>query len=383
MKAPNNNIFLHIATKFSFLLLLTTCDIITDKELKTDLDITRIAFPPKLSVTALLDGGSGEFTVLLRVGRSMADYKEPQPIYFENIRNGEIRLFEDGTQILYERGIFDISRRNAIRDPITHQIVTTYYDGYEYRTSGLQTKSGSVYRLEVEVEGYNMVVSTATMPATPVVVSADIDNTTFYYFQSYRTPFIPVSVHLENPKPERGTYNYYALEMNGERTYPEYPERNSWFTRGFSITDMSLLEDTPKNRWMQVQYENYGFVSPEFLLVSDNTLTKKNASFSLYTLAPYRSFILTPEQEEELKDDPQYVKTTHRFQYIFTVKHITSETFKYCHRISMQRDGVDFFTEPVIISGNIENGYGIFSVFNSVSIDLLEYETDDWLYIGK
>ena len=126
MKAPNNNIFLHIATKFSFLLLLTTCDIITDKELKTDLDITRIAFPPKLSVTALLDGGSGEFTVLLRVGRSMADYKEPQPIYFENIRNGEIRLFEDGTQILYERGIFDISRRNAIRDPITHQIVTTY-----------------------------------------------------------------------------------------------------------------------------------------------------------------------------------------------------------------------------------------------------------------
>ena len=45
--------------------------------MKTELDVDTAAFPPKLCVTATLEGGSngrGAFSIVLSEGRSLADY---------------------------------------------------------------------------------------------------------------------------------------------------------------------------------------------------------------------------------------------------------------------------------------------------------------------
>ena len=76
--------------------------------MKKELDIELIGFQPKLSVTSILNGGSGIFDIRLMEGTSLAEryYRD-----IEIICNGEIRLYEDGELILSIPGPFDMSRK--------------------------------------------------------------------------------------------------------------------------------------------------------------------------------------------------------------------------------------------------------------------------------
>ena len=146
---------------FLFFSIFVACD------LTKELDIDFPSLPPKLSVTAILNGGSGVFEIRLMEITSIAEKYE---FTKDNIRNGEIRLYEDGELIFTLPGPFDMSKK------ITSQGDGWKWgkNGYYYVTGGMDTRAGSDYRLEVDVEGYPMAVAASVMPTAPVV-SANMD----------------------------------------------------------------------------------------------------------------------------------------------------------------------------------------------------------------
>ena len=165
-----NTQFSIIRHTFWVLMLCVGCD-----GMKTELDVNSIAFPPKLCVTAILDGASGSFSIVISEGRSLADYKTPRLPELEIIRNGEIRLYEDDRLILSEGGEFDLGNIIGGADGVYD---VTPQRGHLFETAGIVARPGSTYLLEVEVDGYQTITSTSTMPVLSVV-SATIDTTVF------------------------------------------------------------------------------------------------------------------------------------------------------------------------------------------------------------
>ncbi|MCL2737844.1 MAG: hypothetical protein FWE30_00175, partial [Bacteroidales bacterium] len=252
-------------TKSLFVLLhalffLVACDFTMVREL----DIERLDFPPKLSVTAILDGRTGVFDITLMEGNSLAKSQRVR-LKYDNIRSGEIRLFEDGALLLSIPGPFDMSTD-----------ITQFGDnwrwgqnGFSRRLSGVATRPGSVYRLEVDVEGYPMAVSTSVMPAAPAVwagmdTSAQVlmngvreIGTVGYglnnignqnWNESYPNRYWPVSVRVEVPDMNHYLALYVnknELSMLGNRGY-------AW---GIGASDLSiLLEDGMDGELLSGEY---------------------------------------------------------------------------------------------------------------------------------
>ena len=383
----NHRIIIHI-----WIFLLISCDF----EMKTELDLHTISSPPKLAVSATLDGGSGIFRILLAEGNALADYAEPQSRDKEIIRNGEIRLFEDNILILSEPGPFDmsyISDHHIQNDDGRYDVVHSKI-GCRFEKTEIFTRVGSIYRLEVEVDGYETVTSSMVMPAAPVV-SASMDTTILehmtliynrggYYYNGYdirndlkdnaltypfQMDFWSISVHLVDPDPNER--NYFALEFQDNQHFSQHNEK--FIASIISVADISILQDNPtiEVKEGRPHADFYSFTGP--LLISDITFSGKNTSLKFY-------LGIEPEFFPENWENMEFVKNITHHTLTFYVKSIPPETFKYFRKQLLQQAGVGFYTEPVVIESNIINGYGYFSVFNSVSFQFLEYETEQYAW---
>lgn len=360
---------------------------------KTELDIDAASFPPKLCVTAILDGGNGSFSIVISEGRALADYKTPRLPETENKRNGEIRLYEDDRLILSEAGEFDLAHSYAKEGSYGGGSGYMYIgNGHCFETS-VATHPGSAYRLVVEVDGYKTATSTSVMPLLPDA-SASMDTTVIIKksgAKKYITlnggssgtmhedfDFWPVSLHLEARATGR---NYYVLEMLDEMTLIE-GTLPPWLSEGIHntgvyVSDLTKLQDNPEVEIFENQeidldpgsrdYDTYWFT---ILLMSDVGFTEDNASQTLYTpIVP--KYLLNLRSNYDPERD-ELVLLHHKST--LRVRHITEATFRYYRSLAMQGGGLDFFTEPVNIMGNIENGYGGFTVFSATDIQLLEYK---------
>ena len=380
------------------LFLLTACD----SDLKTEYNINTISFPPKLAVSATLDGGSGIFKLLLSEGNSLADYAEPRSENKNIIRDGEIRLFEDNQLIFSEPGPFDLSfvGYHVIIDE-NGQSPIRY--GYRYEKSGISTRPGSVYRLEIEVDGYKTVTSSMTMPVVPVVVASmdtavqvrmmitpQGDNLLPQYRKWDIHPgydgkgFWPVSVHLTDPDPNER--NYFVLEIY--RRYncincnefmniniiPDHTESEIY------VSDISILQDNPNIEAFEggVKETNHAALYQFYpLYMSDIIFPGKSASLTFYSPVERTT-------SDQWWDNPYYtephvfVKILFHHTTILHIRHISAETFKYYRGQLLQNAGFGYYTEPVTIAGNVENGYGSFAVYNTTSIQLLEWESYEY-----
>ena len=366
---------------------LAACD-----GMKTELDIDSIAFPPKLCVTAILDGASGTFSIVLTEGRALADYKTPQIPEEKIIRNGEIRLYEDDRLILSEAGEFDLALDNDVVISDHYGTGSMWFQGHHFEAGGITTNPGSAYRLEVEVDGYKTVTSTSAMPTLPDV-SATIDTSVIVKKNSYKEyyslagwsysggsggdiNFWPVSLQWGGRASGR---NYYALEMHEEKTLiegvPNEWNREGRFNIGICVSDLSKLQDNPEVEIfenqeidMDASSMNAGMYRFPILLMSDMGFTDNNASLTLY-----KERVYTIDQGQY--HPPENKRVVYHRKLTLRVRHITEATFRYYRSLAMQSVGMDFFTEPVNIVGNIENGYGGFTVFHAVDIPLFECKT--------
>ena len=365
------------------ILFFSSCD------MKTELDVTSIAFPPKLSVTAILDGGNGSFSITFTEGRALADYAKPFPDNREIIRNGEIRLYEDGILIWSKQGTFDMSVRSIV-DYWGEILELPSINGYCYIEHGMATRAGSTYRLEIEVEGYETAAATAIMPDAPLVTaSADISSTVMKdkinnirslnehtaWNARYTNSYWPVTVQFTDPNPDER--KYFALDIC--KKTDDCHEGVHLLTvddrHPIGAAELSKLQDNPEVEAEEMLMDTdaadlYYFM---LLLQSNVTFSRGNNILNYYMgdeRPPY-------DCSDAILSDPipDWIWVTSHEKYSLRVKRITSETFRYYRSLTLQNAGMGFFTEPVTVVGNIEKGYGCFSVINSVIIPLLEYET--------
>jgi hypothetical protein len=265
-------------------------------------------------------------------------------------------------------------------------------NGYHHTEYGIVTRAGSEYRLEVEVEGYDTAVSTAVMPAAPdVSASMDTDAAAMKKFSNvhcfwsmnewnngvgyYDDLYYPVSVRFaENDPNER---KYFALEIyvNQDEYHDGVHQESSGGRRGIGVSELSKLQDNPD---MEVHGLMIGSDPTDLYLFT--MLLQSNLSFSkgnnvLNYYAEHAWMHNDCPDDPYYTDNPNFVKIISRYTYTLRVKRITTETFRYYRSLTLQNSGMGFFSEPVTIVGNIKNGYGGFSVFNSVSFKLMEGES--------
>ena len=199
--------------------------------LRKDLDIELLSLPPKLSVIAILHESFGQpgqsvFDIRVMESFSLAEIKEQDNTKKDIIRNGEIRLYEDGELILSLPGPLDMSTNLTNFGPGWK----FGQNGFRYYTGGINTRTGSEYRLEVEVEGFPMAVSTAVMPVAPVI-SASMDTAMqvvrqnvkeigvagywlnqlypLWYYDNFPEKYWPFSMKVDVPDEN----NYFALDL--------------------------------------------------------------------------------------------------------------------------------------------------------------------------
>jgi hypothetical protein len=62
------------------------------------------------------------------------------------------------------------------------------------------------------------------------------------------------------------------------------------------------------------------------------------------------------------------------------VSHLSTATFEHYRSLVLQSNGVGFFSEPVSIAGNIENGYGCFTAINTERTTVAKHEFCSGMY---
>jgi len=369
------------------IIFLVSCD-----GFEKDLDGDFARFPPKLAVTAILDrnGESGEsaFSITICEGRSLADYREGIAINRQIKAPGSITLLEDDVEIFTESGEFDMSIEgyNSWGDQERQY-------GYKYDRSGFVTHAGRTYRLVVEVEGYAMVTSASTMPDLPAITAsadtnalvskgcvADIyslnpsSGSSWGCRYSDNTDYCTVTLSLDA---RSSVNNYYAVEMS--RTQQDWMD-------GVYVADLNHFHDNPDVEafnGMNGMFDEIGGGSgsnsnsiPDMyrfflLLMNDNNFSREHSSLNVYS--PFQ-----PSGNPNMNLTPGQVFVISRYVLNMRIRHITTATFNYYRSLAMQNTGMGFFSEPVNIAGNIENGYGVFSVYNSKEVSLLDYD----VYLG-
>jgi len=339
-----------------------------------DLDVDFLTFPPKLSVTAILNGGSGIFDIRLMEGISLSETYWWNSV---NIRNGEIRLYEDDELIISIPGPFDMSKKITER----WDGATWGQNGYRYVIDGINTRPGSIYRLEADVEGYPLAVSTSTMPATPVV-SASMDtsvqvikkkvreiNAAGYFLSQmnlswgpYPEKYWPFSVRVDVP----GENNYFVLDVI------KYDGIQGKFY-GIAGSDASILLEYGVDEFL-LSGENVDLYLFPLLMTNDFSFSGKDATRNFLVAVPE----IPKNNDSHLAEDPNYEKITTHHSLTLRVRNITPATYRYFRTLSLQLTDDNFTEQPTIVVGNIEGGYGSFAVFNTTSIPLLEWVTYEY-----
>ena len=409
---------------FSFFILhFIACDVIMEKEL----DIKTFDFPPKLSVTAILDGGSGVFDIRLVEGISLSQHNKvynnllhvyypaggpliivdeygiehelysPNTAYFgsENIRNGEIRLYEDGELILSIPGPFDMSRLIVEETTYIGEKLVTLpgfgngwkwgKNGYRRIIEGMNTNPGSIYRLEADVEGYPLAVSSSVMPAVPEV-TASLDTTALivkknvreiesilydlyslggFNRENYPDLYWNISIEIKSSE----INNYVALDL----LKVEYGYHNSVFCWGIGASDTSMLLEDDIALEMIVGGGADLYLFP--ILVTKNF----DASRNLYAAVP-ESIYQTYASDSLFENNPIFEKMITCHSLTLRVMNITPEIFSYYQSVSMQYTDDLYTAQPTVVVGNIEGGFGSFSVCNTANILLLDWETHEWCF---
>jgi len=353
-----------VVLPFFILFFMASCEKIKDMNMKNEIDISHLAPEPKLSVSAILEGGRNFFSI-----RILDDWLIPIPDQYnlsnvEIIREGEIRLYEDDELIHTVSGPFDMSRDINF----WNYMVSMGRNGYHYFAQ-VVTRPGGVYRLEVEVEGYPLAVSTSVMPE-PIDVSVNIDTSEYVAMMNVKS--VPVHGYemFNEPHPVR----YWPVSVNvnngGDNKYLSFEISRNFSTSGIwalriGKSDASFFYEGIDLEMMSSRNTDL-YVTPS-MMIKDF----KDSEFNFYV-----ETVEIPKYDER-DDDPDFEKITISSNFLtMYVKNITPVSYWYNHNFTLQyRQSKIFSTQPIIVEGNIENGFGCFSVQHSTIIRVLDWET--------
>ena len=170
--------------------------------------------------------------------------------------------------------------------------------------------------------------------------------------------------------------------MHFTSTPPDYwPSKFREITYPIGVKDFTLLHDQPEYlaggyEWW---YDGTNNEAYDLYLVSHIALTDQNFSengIHLPLLLPesyyrYHHFCQAIPDYDFNKYGPE-VHAALRCDLL--VKCISKDAYIHFRDMILQNKGIDFFTEPVYLPGNIQNGYGCFSVSNTQRLNFFNTE---------
>jgi hypothetical protein len=313
--------------------------------------------PVVLAVNATI-GTDSVFFLSFSEGRSLSAYRDWKLEQENIIRAGKVTLHDEteDAEIYAKAASFNLSVRS----------------GYTTTVTGLPFKAGNTYRLTLEVAGYPTATATVTMPAAPIVDSVvlpDLQKQPKRYSNAYVIePFnpnefvvnpidcYPVALHLTDNSPERDYYIAYL------QTAPSY-----WSgTPYVAISEYAVIQDNPDVEAAALSTDEVDAFVFRKMLLSDMSFANATGAINLLV-------------DEEVFGVRQGVKpcgggSSTRVTAYLCVAHITPTAYAYYRSLSLQRAGMGFFSEPVSIPSNIQNGYGCFSAISIVRKPIAAYE---------
>ena len=375
--------------------VITGCDDIMTKSL----DIDTAYYPPKLAVAATLDTDSGRLSVWMSAGYSLSHYKDWKPEYEDVFGNGTIRLYKDNEAdpVFAFSDLFHLSGSETNYSVSFYGDTTfysSYFKGYYNTFVGIPARAGSVYRLEVEVEGFPMVTSTSVMPDDPVISSVNLDTATIVTrnrpmniyigsggnWSGWGDRFWPLTIELTDNSPSPDYYLFSISEYwNSSIGYKSLSHRK------IGTSNIVLIQDNPAFEaeipLIDLDGEAYDIYLFDKMTISDVSFANTSANLSLYTPIEWsRPGTKSPGYDPDIHGREILESTT----YYIDVKHISQEAFSHYRSTVMHyAAGSPIFAEPVFIHSNMENGWGCFYLYNTKRIRLLEFENyryPDWWY---
>jgi hypothetical protein len=334
-------------------------------------DVAPADFPPKLAVTATIDT-DGRFFLSFTEARSIGSYQNWRYEEETIIRKGVVSLYDetDGSIVC----TIDSSANSGF-DMSLH----SGRSGYATVVNGLQFAAGHAYRLTLDIDGYPVATATAVMPAPPLIEKAEADmQQTLYRSSAYRidpsdphTVSVssischPLTLHLTDNSPER---DYYMISLQNEYRYPDGTTRAS--QPYIAISDRAVIQDNPDIEAAQLYMDSEAdaFIFDRMLL---SDMSFANAAGILQLLIASDEF-----EERDGKYPAPSCPEDERIRVTtdICVAHLSNESHAYYRSLSLQKAGMGFFTEPVPIISNVENGYGCFSAIHSVRKTIVRYE---------
>ena len=173
--------------------------------------------------------------------------------------------------------------------------------------------------------------------------------------------------------------------VKSKDTDTDWHQDISYVTR-IATPDLTLIQDNPdiESKDLTSNGENYDLYSFSLMLLTDATFSGSQKHLDMYLLS--NGQLLNESHHYYSKPVIRYDPWRHGNQnYIkkrmdLLVTHLSPEVFRQYRSMAFQMAGMDFFSEPVFISSNMENAYGCFSVQNTVRIPL--YTLEGWTNSG-
>lgn len=274
-----------------------------------DLDIPE--HEPKLAINMELSGDS--LYIFIDHSKAIDDESPNDPI------NSNISLLEDGKELInFNYSNLGGNSINILQKKLDNKI-----------------QNNKEYTLVVDSEKFGVAKSTETSP-TPSPIENIVFDTTSY-------------------KGEYEEYNKFSFTIDDQKGIDNY-----------YIFKFKKIQNGKINRYIYSKSND-----PELTYVYLNTtLSKKHGYYNGSThLMSDKNFDGTKRKVTIELSKGYYGPQNHKsYKLIFTAISITKSYYNFLLSYQ-QAKGTDDnpFAEPVAISGNIENGYGIFNVFNAKS----------------
>ncbi|MDY5970015.1 MAG: DUF4249 domain-containing protein [Bacteroidales bacterium] len=239
-------------------------------------------------------------------------------------------------------------------------LVLAGVDSGNYRFNYV-VREGDTLEVRAAVPGYNKGVLNATtiVPARPAlqVLEVKVDSSEGEYYS--RKYIYSIKVKLEDPKEE----NYYAMSIDyARRSDTMYGTDVGWVKGKISCKDPLLL-DPSLNVGNIVDDGGLSDNAEREFRFSDDKINGKSHVFTVQLSDEY--YYSVDEQDDNIgKDIIDKI-----FQMRLTIVSISPEL----HRFMMSRDAANdaegsFFSEPVQVICNVQNGIGCFGAQTSKSI---------------
>lgn len=338
----------------------------------------------KVSVTAILScyGDTGSLSLAIRQRVSLNEYERRDQFYgTEDFRRGTVSIYQ-GEQVIFQKtDLYDIAKNEPLM----------FY--------GLPLHENLEYRLEVNIEGFEIATAKTVMPSAPPkidkasITRRDLNLNNCYYHDGHR-PYTLYGGEIEYftincllPPSNAEQPQYYAFiasdlftkTQHGFYTDEETSEQVEFFRtkKDESIKDESITHtglfsqfyifDSPYYDLM-VSLMDVGDPYDAFFfkdLVLDNEKLKGESQLEILVehFALWENNATHERNENRLleKDAMEYIDSD---SLVFESRRISEETYRHALSLEKQYGANMLFDEPYFIYSNIENGIGIFSAQN-------------------